>query len=695
MKVYDAIEYLLSRCDGAVAKDGEGFNMFDRNKVDKYMSFNRNYKNEQVLKEIAEKYKNQLGVDSLETEFEKPEYDIVLEESNGQIIVKFDYNEDIISKVKSLDSRRYNPKTKNWIIPSDRLESLEKKLEGYNIRKEFKAEEIEVSNEKQLILNEENVYIYFPYNETILDAVRALPNRKWNGDEKRWEATINKPNIDKLIKLGEKFGFHIDPELYELQEEYANQLEISQAVDADIKIEGLSKDLELMPFQKAGVKYAVNKKRTIIADEVGLGKTVQAIATVQKTDTYPVLVVCPAFLKLNWRKEYRKWLEEDLDITIIDGRENDKIKKDSDVYIINYSIIHHNIDILKKLNLRGLIVDESHYIKNHKAKRTKAVQKLAKNMDFDVRLLLSATPIKNRPKELIAQLKVLDKLDSMGGFWRFVHRYCNAHKTAFGLDVDGASNLEELHERLRTECMIRREKKNVLEELPPVNRTSIPIEISNMSEYRDAERDIIDYIRRNSGTKKAYKAMKAEMIVRLNKLRGLSAKGKLDEVEKWINDFLETGEKLIVFAHHKSVTEELADRFDALKITGNTSDEQKDEAVEAFQNNPDEKLIVISLQAGSEGITLTEASNVAFVEFGWTPTDHEQAEGRAYGRLNDIHGLNSYYFTAEDTIDEYVLNMIEEKREVISKTTRGEAVESEQIKSSIIEDTLKHLAEKQ
>ena len=695
MKVYEAIERLLERCDGAVAKDGMGFNMFDRNKVDKYMSFEPNWKNEQVLKEIAEKYKKQLGVDKLETEFEKPENDVVLEESNGHVIVKFNYDEDLIEIVKSIDNRRYNPKTKNWRIPSDKLESLEKKLEGYNIKKEFKAEEIEITNEKQLILNDENIHIYFPYNETILDAVRALPNRRWNGDEKRWEATINKPNIDRLITLGERFDFHIDPDLYELQESYEEQLETSKAVDANIKIEGLTDDLELMPFQKAGVKYATEKKRTIIADEVGLGKTVQAIATVQQTKAYPVLVVCPAFLKLNWRKEYRKWLKEDVDITIIDGRDNNKIKRDSDVYIINYSIIHHNTDILKKLDLKGLIVDESHYIKNHKAKRTKAVQNLVKSMNFDVRLLLSATPIKNRPKELIAQLKVLDKLDSMGGFWRFVHRYCNAHKTQFGLDVDGASNLEELHERLRTECMIRREKKNVLEELPPVSRTSIPVEISNMSEYRDAERDIIEYIRRNSGTQKAYKAMKAEMIVRLNKLRGLSAKGKLDSVEKWITDFLETGEKLIIFAHHKSVTEELADRFNALKITGNTSDEKKDEAVEKFQNDESEKLIVISLQAGSEGITLTKASNVAFVEFGWTPTDHEQAEGRAYGRLNDIHGLNSYYFTAEDTIDEYILNMIEEKREVISMTTRGENVESEKIKSSIIEDTLKHLAEKQ
>jgi len=693
MKVYEAVEVLLSRCDGAVSQDGMGFNKFDRNKVDRYVRYEKNYQNEQVLKEVCEKYKNQLGIEKLETEFEKPKYDVIVQESSGELVVKFDYNKEIINRVKKVKGRRYNPKDKNWYIPINQLPKLKIELKDFKVKYDFEESELNEKNGRRIELNSEKIYIYFEYNEDILDNIRSLPDRRWNKQAKRWEAGINLPNLNQILKIAEEYDFSVDQRVFEKKQELENILEKSKAVEngEQIEIEGLNPNLELKPFQKAGVQYATQKKKLFIADEVGLGKTPQSIATIHKDKSYPTLVVCPAFLKYNWEKEYKKWIEEDLDICIIDGRDNEEIPTDCDVYIINYMIIHHNLNLLLSLNLKSLIIDESHYIKNHKAKRTKAIQKIADKKDFEYILLLSATPLKNRPKELISQLNVLGKLEGLGGFWGFANRYC-IQQTEWGQDFDGAKNMKELHNRLRTEGFIRRKKEQVMKELPPVNRASIPVEIDNRETYKQAERDIIRWIRENVGTKEALRAMKAEMIVRLGKLRRLSAEGKLSSVEKWVSNFLESSEeKVIVFAHHKSITEKLAEKFDALKITGNTTAEEKNKAVEEFQNNPEKRLIVISLQAGSEGLTLTKAKNIVFVEYGWTPTEHNQAEGRAYGRLNDAHGINSYYFTGVDTIDEYILDMIESKREVVNKTLDGELVDSEKIRDNIVDEVIDNL----
>lgn len=426
-------------------------------------------------------------------------------------------------------------------------------------------------------------------------------------------------------------------------------------------------------------------------DHIVTHNTVQAIATINQLNAYPALIICPAFLKINWKEEYKKWLEDDKEIVIIDGTKNKKLPK-ADIYIINYYIIKDNLTLLKKLNFSSLICDESHNLKGYKSQRTKAVKKLVKALDIPVRLLLSATPIKNKPKEYIPQLEILDRLEDLGGFWNFTGRYCDRKKTNFGMDINGASNLEELNQRLREVGFIRRKKSQVLKELPPVNRSRVWIEIDNRSSYEEAERDIFNWLKKNEGLKKALKARGAEVMVKIAKLRKLSAQGKKKNAYKWINEFLETGEKLILFAHHIDITESIAADFNCLKITGNTTDEEKDQAVKQFQNDPNKKLIVISIQAGSEGITLTEAQSVAFLEFGWTPAEHDQAEGRAYGRLNDIHGLNSYYLVGKDTIDESILNIIDNKREIVDKATDGEI--NEENKEGMLRESLNYLKNK-
>ena len=575
------------------------------------------------------------------------------------------------------EGAKYNPKTGNYELPLGYygLYCYENELQ-----QDFKMTD-------RLVLTDDKIYIYFDYNEEIVDYVRQLPQRSWNNKEKRWETEINLKNIEEILKMVYKYDFIVDKRIYKLKEELEKDIEKSKSIKSDIEVEGLN--LKLMPFQKAGVEYATRKKRTFIADEVGLGKTVQAISTIHELNSYPILILCPSFLKLNWQKEYKKWLKEDKEIHIINGMDSYKLPK-ADIYIINYYIISSHVKELKKLNLEGLIADESHALKSYNSQRTKAVQKLIEHSNIPVRLLLSATPIKNRPKEYIPQLKILDRLDDLGGFWNFTGRYCDRKKTHFGLDIDGRSNLVELNERLRETCFIRRKKEQVLDELPPVNRVEVNLEIDNRSNYEQAEKDIINWLEKNEGMEKAIRARYAETMVQISKLRELSAKGKFDNAVKWIKEFLETGEKLIVFGHHISITEKLSEEFNCLKITGNTTEEEKDKAVEDFQNT-DKQLIVISLQAGSEGITLTKASNVCFMEMGWGYTDIVQAEGRAYGRLNDIHGLNSYFLVGENTIDEQMLSIINKKKEIVKQATDGEGKNEGK---SMLKGTLNYIKKK-
>lgn len=724
-KLRNAFDTLNSVCDGAQSEDGMGFNKFDA-------SFARSLetqkewsdKQKKAVYKMLKKYRNQLS--DYNIDYEDIELDIESDVSNKNISksnnennkskksekdkdavidydeeedllrVKFDYNPKLVKDVKKISGRSFDGDIKDWLIPLNKnsIKDLREFCKKHNNRFYITSDAMEEinkaknSNPRKIEVKDNTLFIKFPYNPELVSKVKQLPERDWKGEKKRWEISVSSKNCKKVIEFGKKNKFDISDEVIEKCEECQKTIKESKSLESDIEVEGLGNDdLNLRPFQRAGVEYGVNKERVLIADEVGLGKTVESLAIVQKKDSYPLLVICPATVKLNWKRECNKWVSNK-DVIVINGRESDSFDK-SDIYIINYDILHHNKEELKEINFESVIVDEFHKVKNHKAKRTKATKELVKELEIPVRLGLSATPIKNRPKELISQLDILGRLDDMGGFWNFANKYCNAHKTRWGMDMDGSSNLEELHERLRETCYVRREKKDVLPELPDIVRTEVPLEIDNWKEYMKAKYNIINYIRETEGEEKSRKALEAEVLVRLNKLKRITAEGKLKSVKSWVKDFLDSNEKLVLFAHHKSVVKDIVEEFNALEITGDTSKEEKQKAIDEFQNNPDEKLIVISLQAGSEGITLTKSSNIVFVELGWTSTEHDQAEGRCYGRLNDVHGVNSWYLIGNNTIDEEILNLIEKKREIIDKSVRGVGSENEDDVVSELIDKLK------
>lgn len=551
------------------------------------------------------------------------------------------------------------------------------------------------------------------------DTVKHLKAR-WQPENKVWTYPLNFENTAKIISLLKDYGVEIDSEIEAtiatLTAKQEQTLKMSAATDADITIPGLNGSL--YPFQKAGVLYAIEKERVLIADEMGLGKTVQAIAWLQASHLFPAVIIVPASLKLNWENEINHWLP-DKKIVVLSGmgKNGDTHAEtyaiqNSDITILNYDILANREGQLKQGGFRAVILDESHYIKNRKAIRTKAVMELRKTIPF--RMCLTGTPVLNRPNELIQPLSFLNCLNELGGFWGFVKRYCAAKQTSFGWDMSGASNLKELNQKLRETCMVRRQKADVLTELPAKQRVFIPVELdlTHRAKYNDAVENFffwIEELRAKKLQEKAktvppgtvlettwltqpqYNPSYPEQLVKIEILKQLAAKGKLATVKEWVADFLETGEKLVVFAHHKEIIADLAKHF-AGKCTilvGDTLMQERQAAVDKFQSDPNCQLFIGSTKAAGVGITLTAASNVAFVELGWTPADHDQAEDRCH-RIGQENSVTAWYFIAEETIEDDIRDLILSKRGVVNLATDGtdKTNVTEKLMDSIVEKLL-------
>ena len=374
---------------------------------------------------------------------------------------------------------------------------------------------------------------------------------------------------------------------------------------------------------------------------------------------------------------------------------------------------------LAQIGAKSVVCDESHKLKTRNALRTKLVKAFADTVP--VRYLLTGTPVLNRPYELVPQLDILDRLGDFGGEWRFLRRYCGAAKDDYGHWQMGSNDHEsELNDLLRAHCMVRRLKKDVLKELPPKVRSVVPMELDNRAEYDKAEHDVANYLAELAAEKEdfqasiaglpadeqlqltrarmasvAYKAKRAEVLVRVNTLRQLAAKGKMAAVKAWVGDFLESGEKLVLFAHHNETVEALAKAFDAPMLYGDTPQAARQKMVDDFQSDPECRLIVLNIQAGGVGLTLTAASNVAMVERDWVPGNEEQAEDRCHriGVAEGVESVNCWYLMAEGTVDEYMDETVQSKRAVVDAVSNGEAGRAK-MSESILGDVLKRISEK-
>ena len=446
-----------------------------------------------------------------------------------------------------------------------------------------------------------------------------------------------------------------------------------------------------MPYQRAGVEYASKARRSFIADEMGLGKTIQAIATLEYSSTdsevYPAVVVCPPSLVLNWKSEWNRWLPHRR-VAVVTNRRELPEPRSYDVLVVGYSNISHWEKQLLAHN--SYVFDESHYAKSPTAQRTKSAIKMAKSAPkHGIVLCLTGTPVTNRPAEYASQLDIIGKLKEFGGLWGFYRRYCSAFQDRFGQwNISGHSHLDELNDRLRGTCYIRRTKSQVLTELPPVIHSPLVVEgtEAGLNEYRKAEQDIIKYITDrakeiaielgespySAAVVARIKAESNEHLVKLSVLRRLAAKAKMPMVEEWVQSRIDDGKKVVIAAHHRDVVDELARKFGNLRIQGGMSVEEVEAQKARFQSEPVETapVIVLSIQAAKTGHTLTAAQDILFVELPYTPADLDQTYSRLH-RIGQTGSVTTTYMLVNGTIDEEIYALIEKKRKVVNAAVEG------------------------
>ncbi|MCP4336633.1 MAG: DEAD/DEAH box helicase family protein [Mycoplasma sp.] len=405
------------------------------------------------------------------------------------------------------------------------------------------------------------------------------------------------------------------------------------------------------------------KGRVILGDDPGLGKTAQSISfLVRAVDSFPALIVCPASVKYNWKKEIEKWTSIK-DVQVIDGS-GKKIKKNPKITIMNYDILKkYEMDIIDRF-YNTIVLDESHKIKSKDAIRTQVITNISQGVPYI--LALSGTPIENRPIEIFSILHILQpkKYNDRNSF---ALKYCDAKKGRFGWDVSGASNLEELHEKIK-KVLIRRRKTDVLKDLPEKIRTTYYIDVSKKEKkkYLQLENSFIEVTSEKRKIKHyllAYNQFAKE-------IWELKRQAVFEYIE---NHCIDQDKKLIVFAHNTIVINEIYERFKRITVfvDGSVKDEKRQKAVDSFQESEKVKLFIGQNIAAGEGITLTAASHLAIIQLPQKPSLLLQIEDRAhrYGQKNCV---NIIYFFLEDSVEELFLQMLIKKEKIKNKSIDGD-----------------------
>ena len=452
----------------------------------------------------------------------------------------------------------------------------------------------------------------------------------------------------------------------------------------------------LLPFQREGVAFVIGKAgRALVAHDMGLGKTLQAIAAmVHYAQEWPCLVVVPASMRWPWVDALEVWLDEALspgEINVVRDGNNTAINDPRHkVTVVSYPLLN-NASILAQVErqrFRVVVADESHYVKDAKAKRTKALLPVLKRATRCV--LLSGTPALNRPKDLFTQLDAL-KPGSFGTFNDFAKRYCDARRLPWGWDCSGGSNLDELHSMLVRGFMHRRLKSSVADQLPPKRRECVRIELSGaaarkMTEANDALGALMEAraaaeaaLSRGEGGKRDAADARFEVRKALSAWGKATAEAKAADVAAYVAELIEGGSKLLFFAHHHVMLDAMenalrAARVPHVRIDGKTPSLDRAIAVRRFQEEDALRVAVLSIQACGQGLTLTAAADVVFGELHWVPAAMLQAEDRAH-RIGQVNPVNVRYICAAGTLDDIVWPTVKRKLETLGRALDGAKME--------------------
>ena len=437
---------------------------------------------------------------------------------------------------------------------------------------------------------------------------------------------------------------------------------------------------EIIEIEEAGLEdvydiVMADPHRNFIANGVivhNCGKSLQALAYIKYKGFKRSLIVCPASVKFSWENEVKKWTN--MSSVVIDSKTDlASIDSSVNIWIINYDILKKHYPQLSKIKFYNTVSDECVMLKSPKALRTKAFRALASEIGSVV--LLSGTPLLSRPSELYSLLNIIDPA-RWTNWYEYATKYCNLRQTRWGMDSSGVSNAEELHSLIKR-YFIRREKKDVLAELPPKIFVDIPVQLDTKTkkEYDSAATDLANYLRDYAGKKnpEIARSMSAEKLTQLNILRKLSAMGKMKAALELIESIVDSGEKVLVFSSFVEPLVLLQSKIksQSVMITGKTPVGERGEIVDKFQNDNNVKVFLGGTKSAGVGITLTAASSVIFLDYSFNPADLLQAQDRAHRIGTKAKSVNVYFLHAKGTIDEDLKEMIHVKQEIFDQIIDG------------------------
>lgn len=526
------------------------------------------------------------------------------------------------------------------------------------------------------------IYFGFDYDKQLVSRMKGF-GCKYNIANKEWYVLCTPASMLVIKELIEEYEFkEVRPNEIERLEKLVLKpfKEMLSKDDITLFLPDLNLKKQLRTYQIDTLQYMMNHGNCINGSSCGTGKTLTTIVEVEFLDLFPCLIVCPNSVKRGWERE---WQETNPNRTLsVISSTNKKNNFNADVIVINYDSLGKKagkgVEVkypeLEEIKFNSIVADEIHFLKNNNSIRSRAFVKISK--DIPMIIGLSGTLIMNRPSELLNILDVLKRRkEIVPNLFYFEERYCNRKLTSFGKDLKGAVNIKELHELLSHYCYCRVEKRDALKELPPTQEQYIEISIDNKKIYKDAEKDIIDFLSRAESEEKVDKALKAKQLVEIDYLMKLSLDGKKKGIKEFLTDWLENNdeEKIIVFGVHKEILNDLNKMFNgSLLITGDTREKERELLLNKFKTDPTVRIMFANIQCLGTGVDGLQkvCSYMALTEFPSRPSDLVQVISRLE-RSEQKNSVNVYYLLSEDTIDQKLWKMLKEKKEVTDIVNKG------------------------
>jgi len=519
-----------------------------------------------------------------------------------------------------------------------------------------------------LLVDKKTAAIIMPYDKMLLAKFKyEIDGRKWNGEEKHWEFPIvHLPKVFTLfsnIKCDQKVLDKVE----ELKSRRQDLDEIRQLEDTEFEIPGLK--LQLYNYQRVGVKFIDRAGgRCLIADAPGLGKTAQAIAYAQ-LHKLKTLIVCPLSVVVNWQREIKKFTGKDS--TIWDSKYYDGNLKNQ-FHITHYDAVAKNNHFLRDQGFDLLVCDEATYLKNRQTIRAKSIlgswkeRRKYPGIKTKYTIFLTGTPVMSRPIEAFSLLNFLDK-ERFNNFYHFVERYG-------GWKGEAPRNLQDLHDRTK-DLVIRRKKDQVLKELPKKQRNDLYVELTKAEkkEYQQLLKEVFGQ----------WKLSGKPSVTHMPKLQGFLIQKKIPRLMEMIDEFMDNDRSILIFSNYLDPLRFLSDHYKekAALLTGDMNRNQRQESIDRLVNG-EAKIGCFSLLAAGMGIDGLQKviDTVVFLSLDWVPANHEQAEDRTH-RIGQTNQVQAYYMLCEDTIDEYMRDILKEKQKVADLVVDGELVTPDSNKS--------------